>query len=86
MSAPPARPASNDRHATRVALVALSRLIDWRQLLTVVKPETLIRWHRTGFRLFWRVEIEAASAPPLRQAERAVQRLASLITPGSVLA
>jgi putative transposase len=40
--------------ATRIALVALSRLIDWRQLLTVVKPETLIRWHRTGFRLFWR--------------------------------
>ena len=30
--------------ATRIALVALSRLIDWRQLLTVVKPETLIRW------------------------------------------
>jgi putative transposase len=40
--------------ATRLTLVALSRLIDWRQLLTVVKPETLIRWHRKGFRLFWR--------------------------------
>jgi putative transposase len=40
--------------ATRIALVALSRLIDWRRLLTVVKPETLIRWHRKGFRLFWR--------------------------------
>jgi len=40
--------------ATRIALVALSRLIDWRRLLTVVKPETLIRWHRRGFRLFWR--------------------------------
>ena len=39
--------------ATRIALVALSRLIDWRRLLTVVKPETLIRWHRRGFRLFW---------------------------------
>jgi hypothetical protein len=40
--------------ATRLTLAALSRLIDWRQLLTVVKPETLIRWHRKGFRLFWR--------------------------------
>ena len=39
--------------ATRLTLVALSRLIDCRQLLTVVKPETLIRWHRKGFRLFW---------------------------------
>jgi hypothetical protein len=40
--------------ATRLTLITLSRLIDWRRLLTVVKPETLIRWHRTGFRLFWR--------------------------------
>jgi putative transposase len=40
--------------ATRLTLVALSQLIDWRQLLTVVKPETLVRWHRKGFRLFWR--------------------------------
>jgi hypothetical protein len=40
--------------ATRIMLVGLSRLLDWCRLLTVVKPETLIRWHRTGFRLFWR--------------------------------
>src|SRR2546422_1992348 len=40
--------------ATRITLVVLSRLIDWRRLLTVVKPETLIRWHRRGFQLFWR--------------------------------
>ena len=40
--------------ATRIALVALSRLIDWRRVLTVVKPDTFIRWHRKGFRLFWR--------------------------------
>jgi putative transposase len=40
--------------ATRIALVALSWLIDWRGLLTVVTPKTFIRWHRKGFRLFWR--------------------------------
>jgi putative transposase len=40
--------------ATRIALVALSWLIDWRRLLTVVKPDTLIRWHRKGFQLVWR--------------------------------
>jgi putative transposase len=40
--------------ATRIVLVALSRLIDWRRVLTVVKPDTLIRWHRKAFRLFWR--------------------------------
>lgn len=40
--------------ATRIVLVALSRLIEWRRILTVVKPDTLIRWHRRGFRLFWK--------------------------------
>jgi putative transposase len=38
--------------ATRIALVALALLVPWRGLLTIVKPETLIRWHRKGFRLF----------------------------------
>src|SRR5215813_11531380 len=45
--------------ATRFALVALSRLVDWRRLLTIVKPDTLIRWHRTGFRLYWRWKSKA---------------------------
>src|SRR2546425_4284472 len=40
--------------ATRIALVALSWLIDWRRIFTVVKPDTLIRWHRKGFQVFWR--------------------------------
>jgi putative transposase len=39
--------------AASVALVLLARLVDWRQLLTVVRPDTLVRWHRQGFRLFW---------------------------------
>lgn len=38
--------------ATRIALVILSRVIEWRRVLTVVQPDTLIRWHRKGFRLF----------------------------------
>jgi len=29
--------------ATRIVLVALSRLIEWRGVLTIVKPDTLIR-------------------------------------------
>jgi len=40
--------------ATRIALVVLSRLCDWRSALVIVQPATLIRWHRMGFRLFWR--------------------------------
>jgi hypothetical protein len=42
------------RRADDATRIALSWLIDWRELLTVVKPKTLIQWHREGFRLFWR--------------------------------
>jgi hypothetical protein len=51
--------------ATRITLVGLSWFVDWRQLLTVVKPETLIRWHRKGFQLWWRWKSRARGRPPI---------------------
>ena len=33
--------------------VLLSRLDRWRTALVIVKPETVIAWHRRGFRLWW---------------------------------
>ena len=48
--------------ATRVVLVLLSRLLDWRALLTVVQPDTLIRWHRQGWRLLWRWKVAVRTA------------------------
>jgi len=42
------------RWADRVLWVWLSRLWnDWRSALLLVKPETVIAWHRKGFRLYW---------------------------------
>src|SRR5262249_23325942 len=26
----------------------------WSDVLVIVKPETVVSWHRTGFRLYWR--------------------------------
>jgi putative transposase len=26
---------------------------DWRTAVVIVKPETVVAWHRQGFRLFW---------------------------------
>ena len=26
----------------------------WSDVLLIVKPETVVRWHRAGFRLYWR--------------------------------
>ena len=40
--------------ADRLLWVWVSRLWkDWRRGLVIVKPDTVIRWHRKGFRLLW---------------------------------
>jgi putative transposase len=42
------------RWTDRLLWVWLSRLWnDWRSALLIVKPETVIAWHRKGFRLYW---------------------------------
>jgi transposase InsO family protein len=39
----------------RGLLVLLSRCVrGWRDALLLVKPDTIVRWHREGFRHFWR--------------------------------
>jgi hypothetical protein len=38
--------------AARFSLVLWSRFFNWRQGLTIVKPDTLIVWHREGFKLW----------------------------------
>ena len=39
----------------RLLWVALRRLWpEWRKALVLVKPDTVIRWHRHGFRFYWK--------------------------------
>jgi transposase InsO family protein len=43
------------RAVDRVFWVLLSRFWDrWREGLAIVKPATVLAWHRKGFKLFWR--------------------------------
>jgi putative transposase len=49
----------------RILFVFLSKLFDWKNTLVIVKPETLIRWHRKGFRLFWRWKNKSRGRPRL---------------------
>ena len=43
------------RPRDRIFWVLLSRLWpNWRSALAIVQPETVVRWHRMGFRLYWR--------------------------------
>jgi len=44
----------------RFNLGRLSRFFDWRNALTIVKPDTLIRWHRKGFPSLLEMEISAS--------------------------
>jgi putative transposase len=40
--------------ADRLLWICLSRLWhDWRSALAIVTPETVLAWHRAGFRLLW---------------------------------
>ena len=43
------------RPRDRLFWVLFSRFwSNWHNVLIVVKPDTVIRWHRSGFKLFWR--------------------------------
>ncbi len=43
------------RKRDRIFWVWLSRLWrGWRSVLAIVQPETVLRWHQQGFRLYWR--------------------------------
>ena len=41
-------------NCARFSLILWSRLCDWKEALVIVKPETLIGWHRKSFKLFWK--------------------------------
>ena len=51
--------------AARFVMDAMGRLFEWRGALRVVKPDTFIRWHRNGFRLFWRWKSRSRGRPKL---------------------
>src|SRR6267142_1960559 len=43
------------RSCDRLVWVWLSRAwSNWRSVLRIVKPETVVAWHRQGFRLYWK--------------------------------
>jgi putative transposase len=49
----------------RILLVLLARLVrTWKQAFIIVQPETLLRWHRELFRLYWKRKSKAASHKP----------------------
>jgi putative transposase len=41
-------------HDRRVLVLLASQLKGWQAALHLVQPETVLKWHREGFRLYWR--------------------------------
>src|SRR6202047_2888470 len=49
----------------RLIFVCLYRLLpNVRDALAIVKPETVVKWHRAGFRLYWRWKSKARGGRP----------------------
>jgi len=80
------------RSVKRPKLTAADRLLwawlceawsDWRSFLVVVRPETVISWHRKGFRLFWSWKVRRGQPgrPPVSKEIRQLIRRMSRDNP-----
>jgi putative transposase len=53
LNRPVKRPKLNRRDRFWLLILA-SRVSNWKQVLLIIQPDTLLRWHCQGFRLFWK--------------------------------
>jgi putative transposase len=70
------KPRRIDR-VTRISLALLSRFFNWRDALVVVRPDTMIRWHRARWRLFWRVKSRPGRPPIALEIQVLIRRMAN---------
>ncbi len=58
------------RKHDRIFWVCLKRIWpNWRSALVIVQPDTVVRWHQLGFKLFWRLKSRGKSGRPRIEAE-----------------
>jgi putative transposase len=62
---------------TRIGLTLLSRFFNWRDALVVVRPETMIRWHRAGWKLFWRLKSRPGRPPIPPKIQALIRQIAN---------
>ena len=66
------------RNRDRIFWAWLSRLWNgWRSTLLIVQPETVVSWHRQGFKLYWRFKSRKRSGRPKisREIRKLIQRM-----------
>ncbi len=70
------------RRADRLFWVLLSRIWSpWRKSLVIVKPETVVRWHRKGFKLFWKFKSKGPGRPKIDHGIRHLVRKMAIANP-----
>src|SRR5664279_1973351 len=62
---------------TRISLALLTRLFDWQNTIVIVDPKTIIRWHRMGWRLFWRFKCKLGRPPIPAELRALIRRMAA---------
>src|SRR4051812_18990794 len=69
--------------ADRLFWTKLRRLYsDWADALILVRPETVVSWHRAGFRLFWRWRSRQTGWPKMTLEIRELIRRMKAENPG----
>jgi hypothetical protein len=78
----------------QLLLILMARAVRaWRQALVIVQPETLLRWHRQGFRLFWKqkskpkstqARVTAETIALIKEMAKHNRRLRSRTDPGRI--
>jgi putative transposase len=65
------------RHQVWLLFLA-SRISNWKQALLIIQPDTLLRWYRKGFSLFWKQKARSKTNKPKigRETIDLIQRLA----------
>ncbi len=72
-------------HLTNLDRLFLVQLYHWfpsiRRVLAIVRPETVVRWHRAGFRCYWRWKSRRGGRPQISGELRALIRRMSSENP-----
>jgi hypothetical protein len=71
-------PAPRFNRALRFLWVILSKLLDkWEDLAQIMRPATVLKWHRTALQLFWRWKSRPGRPPITPEMQALIRRLST---------
>jgi len=64
-------------HPTRVSFRLFTRMFDWRTAVVNVRRSTVVRWHRLGWGIFWRLKCRMGRRPIPAELRSLIRRMAT---------